>query len=432
MKHIATTDSLVSGILREIEKLPVIDAHEHLWSEKERLSFEGMDIFRLLTPFVVDDLVSAGAPPSLRGLWSVGPMDGLPRRPSMTQDEIWQAIAPYWKAVGQTSHTQSFKHSLKILFGVDNITADNFRGLSQKIAEHATSGLYKKILEDTCGIRCQIAVKSINWHGIIPPEGIGRWIMHMWPFACWNSAADARQLEKDTKTTIRSFKDADDVLFATMEKAKRAGYVGIKTARGIDQPIGKVDPSNAAGTFEKMLRLPSHEALSAAERQQLNDHCLYRLFEAARLNDLTVAVHTTGFPDNNSCTNLVDAFKSFPDVRFDLYHGSMPQTREIGRLAKTFPNVFLNMCWMPAVSRTMAVNALQEWLDMVPLNKIIGFGGDCFYVEAVPGALALAREVIAETLAARIRAGLITETEAIEIARRLLFDNPNEIYRLKL
>ena len=71
-------------------------------------------------------------------------------------------------------------------------------------------------------------------------------------------------------------------------------------------------------------------------------------------------------------------------------------------------------------------------MDLVPVNKIIGFGGDYnIPVEKVYGHLVMAREDIARTLAGRVSRGLMNRTEALDIARMWFYDNPRELYRLE-
>jgi hypothetical protein len=75
--------------------------------------------------------------------------------------------------------------------------------------------------------------------------------------------------------------------------------------------------------------------------------------------------------------------------------------------------------------------ALDEYLDLVPVNKITAFGGDYGKpVEKVYGHLVMARENIAAVLGRRVEAGLMTESQAISVARRWFYDNPAELYRL--
>ena len=67
------------------------------------------------------------------------------------------------------------------------------------------------------------------------------------------------------------------------------------------------------------------------------------------------------------------------------------------------------------------------------MNKIIGFGGDyALPVEKVYGHLVMAREDIARVLAGRIERGQMTEDQGLTLARKWLFDNPNDLYRLDL
>jgi hypothetical protein len=108
----------------------------------------------------------------------------------------------------------------------------------------------------------------------------------------------------------------------------------------------------------------------------------------------------------------------------------MPWVREIAVLAKYFPGVHLNMAWMHIINPVQARSALSEWLEMVPNNKIFGFGGDYSIVEKVYGHLTLARQNIAAVLAEKITVGAMSRSEAVVIARRLLFENPREFYEL--
>ena len=78
----------------------------------------------------------------------------------------------------------------------------------------------------------------------------------------------------------------------------------------------------------------------------------------------------------------------------------------------------------------MTQSALDEWLDLVPHSKLLAFGGDYSEVIKVWGHLVMAREDWAVVLARRVRRGLLTEGEALEIARRAFYDNPKELYAL--
>ena len=78
------------------------------------------------------------------------------------------------------------------------------------------------------------------------------------------------------------------------------------------------------------------------------------------------------------------------------------------------------------------LDALDEWLDMVPNTKIFAFGGDYDLVEKVYGHLKLARLNVALVLAEKIRQGAYRRQEASMVARRLMRENADRFYGLGL
>src|SRR5262249_30740143 len=116
--------------------------------------------------------------------------------------------------------------------------------------------------------------------------------------------------------------------------------------------------------------------------------------------------------------------------RFDLSHAGFPYLHEGAVLAKTFPNVYLNMSWIHIISPIGARRALQEWLQMVPLNKIIAFGDDLHWVETVYGHAKIARRNVAHALGAMIEEGALKEARVEAVAEALLHENAAALYRL--
>ena len=74
---------------------------------------------------------------------------------------------------------------------------------------------------------------------------------------------------------------------------------------------------------------------------------------------------------------------------------------------------------------------LDEIIDLVPVNKVIAFGGDYrVCVQKVYGHLVMARQVVAAALARRVAAGDFDRAEAVRIAKLWFHDNPTRIYKL--
>jgi hypothetical protein len=99
-------------------------------------------------------------------------------------------------------------------------------------------------------------------------------------------------------------------------------------------------------------------------------------------------------------------------------------------LGKVWPNVKLNMCWTYLISQKFAMEALDEMLEMLPVNKIFGFGGDYYVVEKVFGHLVMARETIAKVLARKVSEGAFSFDRGLQIAERILYSNSKEFYNL--
>jgi hypothetical protein len=113
----------------------------------------------------------------------------------------------------------------------------------------------------------------------------------------------------------------------------------------------------------------------------------------------------------------------YKGARFDIFHGSYPYVGELAVLAKNFPNVHIDMYWLHIISPHVARQALAEWLDTVPWNRIFGFGGDYIFAEGVYGHSVIARENISRVLVEKIEEGSFTQKQAVILAQKLLRDN---------
>ena len=95
-----------------------------------------------------------------------------------------------------------------------------------------------------------------------------------------------------------------------------------------------------------------------------------------------------------------------------------------------FPNVCLDLVWLPQISREAAVRALDEMLDCVPYNKFF-WGGDCGLIEESTGSLEFGKDVVAQVLAARVERGLLTEDVARDVALKIFRENAIRFFKLE-
>ena len=205
--------------------------------------------------------------------------------------------------------------------------------------------------------------------------------------------------------------------------AKASAY---KIVRAYNRPIYFADVDFA--TAEKAF---------ADRGRAVEDYVIHHCLKRAGEHNLPVKIHT-GIQDGN-CNNvtnsrpslLINLFVKYPNVKFDIYHASWPYSDELMAIAKQFPNVWVDFCWLWIISPTAARGCLSEMLETVPLNKIHGFGGDFFFVEGSYGHAMIARREIARVLAEKVQEGRFTEEYAAWVAHRLLRENALENFRVE-
>jgi predicted TIM-barrel fold metal-dependent hydrolase len=235
--------------------------------------------------------------------------------------------------------------------------------------------------------------------------------------------------EFDPEATIRTLDDYLDAMHRYVARVKDEGAVGLNM---VSNPYVTPSREEAIAAFGK---LRDGKEKSLPSPNPLQDYVVDRAISFATELDLVVAVHTGYWGDFRTLDplHMIPILERHPKTRFDIYHLGYPWVRECLMLGKGFPNVWLNLCWTHIISQRFAVAGLDEAVDLIPMSKIIAFGGDYGRpVEKVYGHLVMAREDIAEVLARRIEEGQMTETRALDLARQWLWDNPRDLYRLEL
>jgi uncharacterized protein len=159
--------------------------------------------------------------------------------------------------------------------------------------------------------------------------------------------------------------------------------------------------------------------------------------DLAKANDIPVQIHTGiqahngNIIENAKPTHLVNLFQEYPDVKFILFHGGYPYGGEQATLAKSFRNVYLDMCWLYIISPSYSERYLHEWFETVPANKIMAFGGDYANVEGTYSHLLLAKQIVSNVLIDKVKDGYFSENEAVNIAQMIFHDNAVRILNLK-
>lgn len=418
------TENLVLELIEELESTPTIDAHEHLPEEHSRTATE-IDCFDLFAHYCEGDLVASGATDQDFAFW---------KDKTQPLDERWQRFKPFFTAIRTGAYARSAMLVIRDILGFDDLTDDTYAAVSAKYQQGNTPGVYDRILREKCNIVACLQCWQLG--GSFPD-----YFYHLAPgpevIDVFNQEK-IQQLSEKYDVGVHSLSGLLDCMTKAVDTWRAdPSVVGIKVAHAYQRSLGfqKTSTGDAERVFNSILTHETHN-ISLHEAIPLQDYLMFELMARAEACGLPMVFHTgiqAGNRNRILNTNpllLQPLLEEFPKTRIDLFHGGMPWVREIGILAKYFPNVYLNMAWMHIINPAQARSALSEWLDMIPNTKIFGFGGDYLIVEKVYGHLKIARQNIARVLAEKIAEGSCSRAEASLVARRLMFENPKAFYSL--
>lgn len=425
--------ALAHALFEQIAALPTVDAHEHLHPEAKRVA-RRVDIFLLFHQYLAAQLISAGMPAAdVQALES----ENTPL------EEKWAKLAPYLPFVRDNAVAWPAFEALRFYFGEEDLTADNYERLTERMRVHNRPGLYEKCLRHDCGLVAVLNQNRTMWQtdlfkpilfenrfiGGLRREDFQAVVAEAMNPERWAFEEDALAGAEGAllPDTLYGF---IEIMEALLQRRTQEGMRGVKSIGFVQPAVNKKEAQTAyqymrAGrASEKDMQL-----LLAYLRDQMWERC-------GRLG-LVAVIHTGVWAGNYAeattirPTNVLPMALAHPHTRFDLFHAGTPWPADAGLVARATHNVWLNLCWSHLISPTLYEQALEMWLDYVPVNRIIGFGGDYWWnVENVYGALKQARQSLAQVLASRVAAKAFNEQRALWLAQRILHGNPAELYSL--
>jgi hypothetical protein len=120
-----------------------------------------------------------------------------------------------------------------------------------------------------------------------------------------------------------------------------------------------------------------------------------------------------------------------PRLRFQCFLASRHANQSLCTLARELPNFSLAGYWWHNFFPDVMRQIMSERLDMLPANKQIGFFSDAYCVEWTFAKAILIRKQLAQVLAQRIDQGQYSRAEALEAAKAILFDSPQQLLGMK-
>lgn len=123
-------------------------------------------------------------------------------------------------------------------------------------------------------------------------------------------------------------------------------------------------------------------------------------------------------------------FEMHPEVTYDLFLATRLPSHEAVQLSLAYPNLMVSGAWWHGFTPTTLLTFFRDRLEMLPNTAWNAFYSDGYLVEWVYGKLLVTKNRLARALADMADEGFLTEDDAVDIAQRVLWDNPVAAYGL--
>ncbi len=426
-------------IRKHIDSIRLIDTHEHLPPESERVNKVVDVLSQFYLHYASSDLISAGM--SSEDLLYI-------KDTKIPIDYRWAVFEPWWERISNTGYSRCMEIAARDLYGVDGINSETYKQLSRKMMERNKEGLYKWVLQEKAGI--DICVLDTLREDYDVDKKLFVPVLRVSEYASPRNVKDLEVLGKRFGNPIHNLGDYVNLVKGRFD-ALEGRVAALKIALAYDRSLlfEKRTFSEAEESLNKMFKTKGFswtpiEGTEYSELAQngpgkeelipLQDYLVHLSIQEASRRGIPIQIHTGLHEGNKNIISnsnpelLVNLFLEYGEAKFDIFHGGWPYSSQLSALAKNFQNVYIDMCWMHIISPSRAVSALDEWLDEVPVNKIMGFGGDFLCVEGSYGHSVMARDNVAKVLAGKVDDGIYDMDEAKKYADWILRDNPRRLF----
>jgi predicted TIM-barrel fold metal-dependent hydrolase len=428
---VTTNGRMNRAIVERVFATPLIDTHEHLIEEKERLSgttngrVKADDWSLLLSHYLDSDLAVAGMPGDVYDRFFSDKTDPMDK---------WKLLEPYWPAVKNTGYGLAVRIAMQRLYDVDDLSAATVKNIQASYESTRRPGFYRRIL-------CELGkIESCQVNCLSKPFGesdMPTLLMQDLSIVGMFDGPNLNGSGKPTGIEVRELADWHRVIDWWFEKyGKYAVAVKSQNAYGRDIDYEQVPAEKVEGIFKKRL---ANQSLTDQERKVLADHLFWQAVNTATKHKLPVKLHTGYYAGHNYMPlerllhnpgSVTELCRKAPETRFVFMHICYPHYEELLAAAKHYANAYVDMCWSWIINPVAAKDFLKKYLVTCPANKILTFGGDYIPVEPVLGHATIARKGIALALSELVEEGWLTQSDAMELIDPIMHNNARQVFNL--
>jgi glucuronate isomerase len=421
--------------------LPMLDIHTHLVGG--RLGARGLhDV--LLYHMVVSDLYSAGCPTGAR-------LSQFPDWPSEKEAHARiQEALPFLPQIRNTSSWWGVRTILRDLYGWnDEITRDSWRKLDAAIRERADDRAWHHSILDRLNIRrtgTEIARRgtgqdddrleyALEW-GFFTRCQWGEFDTALYELErCWGrtpqSPSPIGSGERPrTDRTIKTLSDVHAAVTHYVESIPDVLSTATHLSTDIDYRVVSDSEMEAAlsrraraGQTERDIYASYVNELFLTQLEQTTNLIVFQFSFGAE----PLPFETGSRLSQRTIAQLGEMIARHPGLRFQCFLASRHANQSLCTLARELPNFSLAGYWWHNFFPDVIRQVMNERLDMVPLNKQIGFFSDAYCVEWTYAKGQIVRKQLAHVLEQKIQQGQFTHAEALSVAQAILYESPQSL-----
>jgi hypothetical protein len=440
--------TLADEMEEALAEVPMLDIHTHLTGGK--LAARGLhDI--ILYHMLVSDLYAAGCPSGNR-------LTEFPSWP--TREEAHARIRealPYYPSIRNTSCSWGARMILRDLYDWNEpVTADNWERLDGMVRERSDDRAWQRNIIRRANVRklttelarrCDgsdddILHYSMEWAFFTRTQR-GEFDTSLYELErCWGKSPEspiphAAGGRPKSERSIRTIDDVHSAMNQFVDQLCSSPVLSIATHISTDIDFRPVTDDEMAAALKR------RDEAGPTERDVFASYLHDAFLSALAASGEPIAFQfsfaaepmpheTASIVSQRAILHLADVAARHPKVKFVCFLASRHANQSLCTLCRELPNFALAGYWWHNFFPDAIRQIIGERLDMLPVNKHVGFFSDAYCIEWTYGKARLVRKQLARVLADKIESGQYSKTDALAIARAILFETPQNLLGMSL
>jgi hypothetical protein len=435
--------ALYQNILRELNKVRIIDSHDHTMAQELAMKLSQNESFLYDVMLMQNNRSILTYLPSesyRMAQFDFGEAYGI--KGETTKDDLramWRKLEPVLPYIRNDNQQRTFMRACKKLFDLnyDRIeTEKQWIDLSEKYAKsNREKSWYHHVIKEDANID---VILNVSFSTPDIDKQFFRSVINLGDFLRGFDESFLRKLETKYNATVKTFDDYLGLLDSVFGQLKKKGTVALKDNSGYFRDLGyrNATRTDAEKAFQPVSHLGwANKSIAGEDIENFTNYMMNELARNCGEYDIPFQIHTgpPGNPANCNPAKLQVLFESNPDTTFVILHGAGGNVADIASFLKFYHNVYIDLAWhingYPGPSGLKRV--LYELLEYVPYHKFC-WGADCGAAEETYGIYLEAKEILAQVLAMKVEDKWEGFDTAIEIGSSILRNNAIKLYKLDI